>query len=640
MAQSTYTVKVQVESSGAIANLEEIDNTLKAGNSNLIQMRQELKAIQSELLGLEPGTEKFVELAGKAGELRDRMKDVSESINANAAPAIESLGNNFALLGNKLSNLDFQGAAESLRAIGGNLSRVSFKDLIAGAKSFGSALASVGKALLTNPIFLIGAAIAAAVVYSKELLSLVDGITAEDEKLLANQKERAQLSKEQLDTISAQENILKLQGKSEKEILQLKIEASKVAIADLEAQLLTQKQLKESQVEAAKRNKDILSGIIQFVALPLQAILFTIDKIAEFAGFDTNLRDQLNDFVSSAVFDPEEVAAEADATIKETEKALETLKNQQAGFQLSIKQIDKAAADERQKQRDDEQDKIDKAEADRLQAKLKTEQAIKDAQNDRLNQEEEIQEKIFQATLSAQEREIQAVRDQYFELITLAEQNGLDAQALLDEQLAKEAEIKEKYRKEEEAKAAENEAKEKAKQQQIDQFKIDSLSGTLSALAALNEAFVGDSEKAARRAFNINKAISLAQAVQSTYTGATKAYASQIIPGDPSSLVRGQVAAGIVVAAGLANVAKIAASKFNPSGGGGGGGGGGLGAGPRGGGAGGGFGGQPDPAFNPLNTEFLQNRPGQTPPPRAYVLAGDVASTQEATEKINALSTL
>jgi hypothetical protein len=243
MAQSTYTVKVQVESGGAIANLEEIDNTLKAGNSNLIQMRKELKNIQSELLGLEPGTEKFVELAGKAGELRDRMKDVTESINANAAPAIESLGNNFSLLGSKLSTLDFQGAAESLRAIGGGLSRVSFKDLIAGAKSFGSALASVGKALLTNPIFLIGAAIAAAVVYSKELLSLVDGITAEDEKLLNNQKERANLSKEQLDTISAQENILKLQGKSEKEILQLKIEASKVAIADLEAQLLTQKQL-------------------------------------------------------------------------------------------------------------------------------------------------------------------------------------------------------------------------------------------------------------------------------------------------------------------------------------------------------------------------------------------------------------
>jgi hypothetical protein len=88
MAQSTYTVKVQVESSGAIANLEEIDTTLKAGNSNLIQMRKELKNIQGELLALEPGSKQFVELAGKAGELRDRMNDVSESINANAAPAI------------------------------------------------------------------------------------------------------------------------------------------------------------------------------------------------------------------------------------------------------------------------------------------------------------------------------------------------------------------------------------------------------------------------------------------------------------------------------------------------------------------------------------------------------------------------
>lgn len=93
----------------------------------------------------------------------------------------------------------------------------------------------------------------------------------------------------------------------------------------------------------------------------------------------------------------------------------------------------------------------------------------------------------------------------------------------------------------------------------------------------LATAFAGKSDAAARRAFNINKAFAIASATVDTYSAATAAYKSQFIPiPDPSSPVRGTIAAGIAVAQGLAKIAIIANTQFNssassaPSGGGGG----------------------------------------------------------------------
>lgn len=57
--------------------------------------------------------------------------------------------------------------------------------------------------------------------------------------------------------------------------------------------------------------------------------------------------------------------------------------------------------------------------------------------------------------------------------------------------------------------------------------------------------------------FEVNKRFSQAEALISTYLTAQQAYASQVIPGDPSSLIRAGVAAGIAVVQGLARVRQI-----------------------------------------------------------------------------------
>jgi hypothetical protein len=69
-------------------------------------------------------------------------------------------------------------------------------------------------------------------------------------------------------------------------------------------------------------------------------------------------------------------------------------------------------------------------------------------------------------------------------------------------------------------------------------------------------------EKIARKQFNVEKAFKIGMALADTASSALKAYGSQIIIGDPTSIVRAAAAAKVATAFGLANVAMIARSKF------------------------------------------------------------------------------
>ena len=117
-------------------------------------------------------------------------------------------------------------------------------------------------------------------------------------------------------------------------------------------------------------------------------------------------------------------------------------------------------------------------------------------------------------------------------------------------------------------------ARERDFRQQLNDLAVNSALGTLSALGELNKIFDQNDKEAQRRAFNREKALNIAETIISTYSAAQKAYTSQLIPGDATSLGRAAIAASVAVAGGLARVATIAATKYNESGGSTGGGGG------------------------------------------------------------------
>ena len=115
----------------------------------------------------------------------------------------------------------------------------------------------------------------------------------------------------------------------------------------------------------------------------------------------------------------------------------------------------------------------------------------------------------------------------------------------------------------------------------------------------------------------------IANALVETFRTGILAYGSQLIIGDPTSPIRAQIAQGIALATGLAQVAAIARTKFvptaisAPS------------AGSSSGGATGGQTGTTDPAFNIVGTgqqfqlaQVIAQRTGE--PIRAFVVSGDV----------------
>jgi len=249
------------------------------------------------------------------------------------------------------------------------------------------------------------------------------------------------------------------------------------------------------------------------------------------------------------------------------------------------------------------------------------EDAIKEAENlerkrkqDFDAQIEALDEENYQAGLTAQERELGAIREKYFAMEELAKGNA-DAEKTIAEAKGREIDaINKKY--------ADEEAK--RKKEAIDR-NLDLVKNGLSLVESITELFGKKGEKEARRAFNVKKAAQIASATIDTYKNAVSAYGSQFVPiPDPSSPVRGGIAAGIAVTAGLVNIAKIASQKFEGGGASGGGGGGG-----GGGDIGGGASTTQAPSFNVVGNNGLnQLAQLQQQPTQAFVVSGDVTSAQ------------
>jgi len=152
------------------------------------------------------------------------------------------------------------------------------------------------------------------------------------------------------------------------------------------------------------------------------------------------------------------------------------------------------------------------------------------------------------------------------------------------------------------------------------EFAIQATLDTLNLVSNITELFGKKGEKQARRAFAVQKAAQIAAATIETYRSAQSAYLSQFVPPDPSSPVRGSVAAGIAVASGLANVAKIASQKFD---------GGGASGGSSFSGGSVGSGAAQAPSFNVVGDSGInQLAQLQQAPVRAFVVSGEVTTSQ------------
>ena len=319
---------------------------------------------------------------------------------------------------------------------------------------------------------------------------------------------------------------------------------------------------------------------------------------------------------------------------------VEELKRQRDDQTLSIQDriaaaekaaaIDKAIADENVRISEQRAEllrreiELQGATEERLQAVADAEIAAADARTASLTLQTELQNSLFalneEARAKTEEEEAQRIAD------------AEAAQNAFLERLQKQKEAKDKAAAEDKERRDKETAAELAAAEQRVAIQLQ----TLGALQGLTSAFAKDTEKSQKKAFEVNKALQIAQATIQTYQSATAAYASQLTIPTPDAPIRAAIAAGAAVASGLAQIAVISKTKFQggapastpkPSTGG-------LGGVRTPTGAGGGT--QPPQ----LDLSFLGEGAGQEGPIQAYVVSENVSNAQQANQKIQEQASL
>jgi hypothetical protein len=229
------------------------------------------------------------------------------------------------------------------------------------------ALKGLRLALAATGVGAIIVALGAVVAYWDEIKASITGVNEEQEKLNATSQANLKAEQDKLEAIGNQDEILKLQGKTEREILQLKVKQTEETIAAQEVAIKNSQTTLKLQIEAEKRSFQTVRNIARFgleaslvalraLAAPLDLLITVANEIAETLGFEkisSTINEQISklaktgsEAVAKLAFDPEETRKSGEAALAASDKALKDLQNQRAGFLNSIKDIDKEAADE------------------------------------------------------------------------------------------------------------------------------------------------------------------------------------------------------------------------------------------------------------------------------------------------------
>lgn len=730
-----------------MANTVAIDvkiNALEAAQS-LKELNQGIKDARNQLAGLEVGSAEFNKLAGAIDDAKDRVEEINRGVEqvglagkfsaiakagAGIAAGFEVAQGAMALFGAEGKEVEeAMKKVQAAMALAQGLSEISemgkafgdLKNIAVGA--FNAIKTSITSTGIGAAVVAIGLALAVLMTYWDDIKEAISGVSEEQKQLLENSKQQVALESKKLQIIKDTENILKMQGKTEKEILQMKIKAID---ATLQAGLIesqnTVARLK-GQIETEKKWHTFLDWYLTICAegiiWPFRTVAGIVDltilqwnMLAGALGKDslkittlneqiTKLRQTASEKVTSLIFDPKKTAEDGLKEIKSLEDTQRKLLNEKAGFQNSIKDIDKKAADDAKKKAEDSaklqeelnkelaklridnldeqrkadkekenldyqntkkdyeikykglknlnqlleelrlnhQNKLseidnkynierDKKERERQQKEidLKIEginNERKAIENDRkLTYEEQIsfENRIYEASISntkltilekqklelehkgklktlndSFQAELKAKQDKYNadELSILdtkiktaqrlkqnTDQMEIDAAKLKNEKIQKDLNksYAEKLAAQEEydAKVAEIDKRDRERKESAIMGTLNVTKSGLQATADLVSAFAGKSKDAQKKAFEFQKGINIATATIDTFQSAVAAYKSALLVPIVGNVLA-PIAAGVAVAAGIANIRKIEQTKFDsketPSGSAGGGGG-------------------------------------------------------------------
>jgi hypothetical protein len=464
-----------------------------------------------------------------------------------------------------------------------------------------------------------------------------------------------ELSKKRAAATDLEIRRLKALGVEELELMRIKRAAVEQEIKDTDRQLAAQQKALELSIEKfASQQADVAKGkfgavgqiITNFFGVSAEDIVELSKKLDEVKQLRKELGVEVLEIDASIT---KEIDNENGKRIQQQISALENQKAIAAAAGQDIFQLDVEIAKKRIQLAKETNGDIAKAEADlqviliterikalALQEELskitkETEDKKVEARKAAQKQLDDINNEIRRSQLTEYQREQEdflAQRAKMMELMRASGASEIELQLfnMNTTRLAanNEAEHQEELRKKRVQSEKEAEDAILANKKQRQEENVEMTFSTLQSLASLAKTFAGESEEQQKRAFNIQKAVNIAIATIETYLAAQKAYTSQIIPLDPTSVVRASIAAGVAILSGLARVAAIKKTEFKST------------ASPTNTGSGGtipsgGGGGQQqvpgvfNPNVTPTNPTGQPNPQGQSQQPlRAYVVDRDI----------------
>ena len=134
-------------------------------------LKAELRETIQQLQASDLGSAQFDALNAKAALLKDKMSEVNEQVAVFATGSkYEQVGNSFGEITAGMASMDFDRVTQGAKLFAKTAGSITFKDAIGSVKQLGSAFVSIGKTILTNPLFLIVGIIALIVIAVVKLL--------------------------------------------------------------------------------------------------------------------------------------------------------------------------------------------------------------------------------------------------------------------------------------------------------------------------------------------------------------------------------------------------------------------------------------------------------------------------------------
>lgn len=564
------------------------------GGKSLKTLKSDFKQAQQELDGLTVGTKAYTDQLKKLGAIKDEIGDLNDTIKAfNPEGKVKAFTS---VIGGLASG--FQAAQGAAALFGGESKEVekallkvqavmAFTEGIKGIIALEDGFKNLWLIIKSNPLGAIlsgltALAATATVLYTNFNMTsqATKDLTAELEKQKDITEVLSRAGKRQIDLLTAQ-------GGSEREIIEVKKQMMQAQILEIETSL----KLHERKLQDIRDNDSIWESTLR-VAASIQSKLGN-EQMAENILKAIQLNKQ------------ERAKEDLEAIAKEKEDLLDLQNNIKV---LSIEKIN-----------------LDKKQTEEYIAELKKRS---DARKAQLDYNAQIDAEIEAAKLEdeAAKKEKEAADEEAANLLKVEQNNQKIAQADADWALEQQRSAD---------RIALNKAEFEATMQtaQASTNAMASLANFLFDLKASHLQKGSAAElKAAKRRFQVNKALAISSNIISTIMGITNALSAQSVIPDPFGTILKVATAAAVGISGTVATAKIASQKFEGGGS----------------GAGGGGGGVPSiampspPSVSPPQNESTSLNPDgtvksnkkETPTVIAKVVETDVTSSQKRVDRI------